>query len=169
MIDDILNLVLTWMDVLKHSLYEPISELDFFHVYNMHASPGPHVPTWLLSSGLNWTKIVSKIWDNIENPLTLSQRGADLSNRLPQLKHLSPVDCLPVRAAGSDGNTICLGSRDRKLSGALHPLTWHRHVDTCSASWSSHTGDTRPGPGPARGSGSWAGQQPRTGSTMKAT
>lgn len=106
-----------------------------------------------------------KILDNIDHTVTLSHWGADLSNRLPQLKHRRPALCLPVleEEEESEGNTICLGSLDRKSSGALHPVTWHRHVDTCSSSWSSHTGDTRPGSW-VSGSGSWAGQQPRSGS-----
>ena len=118
--------------------------------------------------GIELKRIVSEIRDNIDQWVTLSHWGADLSNRLPQLKHRRPGLCLPVLEEDeSEGNTICLGSLDRKSSGALHPVTWHRHVDTCSSSWSSHTGDTRPGSW-VRGSGSWAGQQPRSGSEHNA-
>ena len=105
-----------------------------------------------------------KILDNIDHAVTLSHWGADLSNKLPQLKHRRPALCLPdLEEEESEGNTICLGSLDRKSSGALHPVTWHIHVDTCSASCSSQTGDTRPGCW-VSGSGSWAGQQPLRGS-----
>ena len=97
------------------------------------------------------------------------QAGLDLLNKLPQEKHLRPSVCLaslPGPGCVSAGKTICFGllaSRARLLSGALHSAVSQRQADTREVSCSSQTGEIRGRSGPSRGSGCWAGWQPRTG------